>query len=172
VKNHDGHIHVESEVGAGTTVRVYLPASDRESASGERTEEETRRGEGRVLLIDDEKLIRKSASEALRRLGYEVTPAKEGTEGIRLYEEAMKGEQAFDVVLLDLTIPGGMGGKEAVQGILAIDPDAKVIASSGYSNDPVMANYQAYGFREVMIKPYRIDDLAEALYKVINNPVE
>ena len=170
VKNHEGHIQVESEVGVGTTVRVFLPASHVESASSERTERQARRGEGRVLLVEDEALIRESASEALRRLGYDVTSAEDGTEGIRLYQEAMKGGKAIDVVLLDLTIPGGMGGEEAVRGLLGIDPKAKVIASSGYSNDPVMANYRAYGFREVIIKPYRIDDLAEALHKVINLP--
>jgi PAS domain S-box-containing protein len=170
VKNHEGHIDVESEVGVGTTVRVYLPASDRGSALSERTEDKIPRGEGRVLLVDDEELVRKSASEALRRLGYDVTFTHDETEGIRLYEEAMKGDEAFDVVLLDLTSPGGMGGKEVVQWLLGIDPTARVIASSGYSNDPVMANYRAYGFREVIVKPYEIDDLAEVLHKVINDP--
>jgi len=167
VKNHEGHIQVDSRVGVGTTVRVYLPASDQAPAFRERRKEGLPRGQGRVLLIDDEQIIRKSASEALRRLGYEVALAEEGGEGVRLYRNALLGEEAFDLVLLDLTIPGGMGGEETVRELLRIDPNAKVVASSGYSNDPVMALYREYGFRDVIVKPYRIDDLGEVLDKVM-----
>jgi PAS domain S-box-containing protein len=167
VKNHDGHIQVDSKVGVGTTVRVYLPASDPGPASRERKKDGLPRGQGRVLMIDDEQIIRKSASEALRRLGYDVVLAEEGREGVRLYRNAFQGEKAFDLVLLDLTIPGGMGGEETVRELLRFDPNAKVIASSGYSNDPVMAHYREYGFRDVIIKPYRIDDLGEVLDKVL-----
>ena len=168
VRNHEGHLQVDSEVGAGTTVRVYLPASDERTSSGEKTRGRPLQGRGRVLLVDDEEIIRASVSEALTRLGYDVKLAADGAEGVRMYEEAMKRGHALDVVLLDLTIPGGMGGKDAVRELLRIDPNAKVIASSGYSNDPVMADYRAYGFREVIVKPYRIDDLGEVLHKVIN----
>jgi PAS domain S-box-containing protein len=167
VRNHGGHIHVESEVGVGTTVTFYLPASDQESVSRERIRGGPPRGRGRVLLIDDEEMIRKAANEALHRLGYDVTLAEDGSEGIRLYEEALQGTEPFDAVLLDLTIPGGMGGQEGVRDLLRIDPGARVIASSGYSNDPVMANFRKYGFRDVIIKPYRIDELGEVLHKVI-----
>jgi signal transduction histidine kinase/ActR/RegA family two-component response regulator len=172
VRNHEGHLQVDSEVGVGTTVRVYLPASERRTSSGEETRGRPLQGQGRVLLVDDEEIIRASASEALTRLGYDVRLAAEGAEGARLYEQAMKGGQAFDVVLLDLTIPGGMGGKDAVRELLRIDPKAKVIASSGYSNDPVMAEYRLHGFREVIVKPYRIDDLSKVLHKVINQHFE
>jgi PAS domain S-box-containing protein len=170
VRNHEGHLQVDSEVGVGTTVRVYLPVSDERTSSREETRGRPLRGQGRVLLVDDEQIIRASASEALTRLGYDVKLAVEGTEGVRIYEQAMKGGQAFDVVLLDLTIPGGMGGKDAVRELLRSDPNARVIASSGYSNDPVMADYRAYGFRDVIVKPYRIDDLSEVLHRVINAP--
>ncbi len=172
VRNHEGHLHVDSEVGVGTTVRVYLPASNERTSSREETRGRPLQGQGRVLLVDDEEIIRAAASEALTRLGYDVKLAADGAEGARMYEQAMKGGHAFDVVLLDLTIPGGMGGKEAVRELLHIDPNAKVIASSGYSNDPVMADYRTYGFREVIVKPYRIDDLAEVLHRVINAPIE
>ena len=167
VRNHEGYIHVNSEVGVGTTVTLYLPASAQESVSRERTRGGPPRGRGRVLLIDDEEMIRKSANEALHRLGYDVTLAEDGLEGIRLYKEALQGAESFDAVLLDLTIPGGIGGEEAVRDLLRIDPGARVIASSGYSNDPVMANFRKYGFRDVIIKPYRIDDLGEVLHKVM-----
>ena len=170
VRNHEGHLQVDSEVGVGTTVRVYLPASDEGTSPGEKTRGRPLQGRGRVLLVDDEEIVRASVSEALTRLGYDVKLAADGAEGVRMYEEAMKGGHALDVVLLDLTIPGGMGGKDAVQELLRIDPNAKVIASSGYSNDPVMADHRAYGFREVIVKPYRIDDLGEVLHKVINHP--
>ena len=172
VKNHDGHLHVDSEVGVGTTVQVYLPASSERTSSREETRGRPLQGQGRVLLVDDEEIIRAAASEALTRLGYDVRLAADGAEGAGIYEQAMKEGHPFDVVLLDLTIPGGMGGKEAVRELLRIDPNAKVIASSGYSNDPVMADYRTHGFREVIAKPYRIDDLSEVLHKVINAPIE
>jgi PAS domain S-box-containing protein len=172
VRNHEGHLHVDSEVGVGTTVQVYLPVSDEETSSGEEAKGRPPQGQGRVLLVDDEEIVRASASQALTRLGYDVSLAEEGAEGARMYEEAMKGGHAFDLVLLDLTIPGGMGGEDVVRELLRIDPNAKVIASSGYSNDPVMADHRAYGFREVIVKPYRIDDLGEVVHKVINAPIE
>ncbi len=172
VKNHDGHLHVDSEVGVGTTVQVYLPASSERTSSREETRGRPLQGQGRVLLVDDEEIIRAAAGEALTRLGYDVRLAADGAEGAGIYEQVMKEGHPFDVVLLDLTIPGGMGGKEAVRELLRIDPNAKVIASSGYSNDPVMADYRTHGFREVIAKPYRIDDLSEVLHKVINAPIE
>ena len=172
VRNHEGYLHVDSEVGVGTTVRVYLPASSERTSSREEARGKPLHGQGRVLLVDDEEIIRAAAGEALTRLGYDVKLAADGAEGARMYEQAMKEGHVFDVVLLDLTIPGGMGGKDAVRELLHIDPNAKVIASSGYSNDPVMADYRAYGFREVIVKPYRIDDLAEVLHRVINSPIE
>jgi CheY-like chemotaxis protein len=169
VKNHDGHLHVDSEVDNGTTVSVYLPASEKKSVPRKAEGEMVGRGGGRVLLVDDEEMIRKSAHEALTRLGYDVTLAADGAEGARMYQEAVEAGRAFDVVVLDLTIPGGRGGKEAVRDLLRIDPEAKVIASSGYSNDPVMADYRSYGFREVIVKPYRIEELAEALHRVMKS---
>ncbi len=167
VRNHEGHIHVDSKVDKGTTVDVYLPASEETSASEKGAEEALRPGKGRVLLIDDERMIRRAGREALARLGYDATLASDGAEGSRLYVEAMREGRGFDVVLLDLTIPGGMGGKDTVRDLLRIDPNAKVIASSGYSNDPLMADYKAYGFREVIVKPYRVEDLGEVLHRVL-----
>jgi PAS domain S-box-containing protein len=167
VRNHEGHMVVNSVVDGGTTVDVYLPATSEPPMTGRQERESVPRGEGRVLLVDDEEMIRKAGSEALTRLGYEVTLAAEGAEGARMYEEAMQEGRPFDMVLLDLTIPGGAGGKDTIRDLLRIDPSAKVIASSGYSNDPVMADYRAYGFREVIAKPYRITELGEMLQGVM-----
>jgi PAS domain S-box-containing protein len=167
VKHHDGYIQVRSEVDVGTTFSVYLPGS-RRGAEQKETEKYRRiQGQGRVLLIDDEEMIRKSASELIRRLGYEVVVAEGSFEGIGRYQEAMKEEKPFDAVILDLTIPGDLGGKEAVRELLAGDSAARVIASSGYSNDPVMAEFKEYGFRGVIAKPYQINELSEVLHKVI-----
>jgi len=118
-------------------------------------------------LIDDEEIIRESASKVLRRLGYKVMCTKDGAEGIALYENAFKGKRPFHVVITDLTIPGGMGGKEAINHLRKIDPGVKVIVSSGYSEDPVMSDFKAYGFSGVVAKPYRIVELAEVIYRVL-----
>jgi len=167
VKHHEGYIHVHSEVDVGTTFSVYLPASER-GPEQEGTEVYQRaKGQGKVLLIDDEEMIRKSAGELIRRLGYEVVVVDGSLAGIERYEEAKKGGRPFDAVILDLTIPGDLGGKDAARRLLAADSDARVIASSGYSNDPVMAAFKEYGFCGVITKPYEMNELSEVLQKVI-----
>jgi len=167
IKRHDGQISVESDVGVGTTFHVYLPASEEASPVAERAKEESARGQGRILLIDDEEIIRNSTGKGLRQLGYEVEVARDGAEGITLYERAMKGKQPFDAVIMDLTIPGGMGGRKAIRELVKIDPEANVIVSSGYSEDPIMSDYSAHGFRGVVAKPYRIEDLGRVLRETI-----
>jgi PAS domain S-box-containing protein len=166
VNNHEGHIEVESRVEEGTTFCVYLPALGRTSEQRGREKKRLIKGEGKILLVDDEEIIWRAAGEALTRMGYEVQFAKDGGDGIRLYQEEMDAHRPFCAVIMDLTIPGGMGGKEAVGEILQIDPDAKIIASSGYSNDPVMSNFREYGFCGIITKPYRIEELGELLSRV------
>ncbi len=168
VKNHEGLITVESELGTGTTFHVYLPASTEEVAIAERVAAETVKGKGRILLMDDDESILEVTSEALTYLGYEVETARDGSETLELYKKAQKGKNPFDAVILDLTIRGKMGGRETVDSLLRIDPSVKAIVSSGYSNDPVMANFREYGFCGVVTKPYTIDELSEALCKVIH----
>jgi len=112
-------------------------------------------------------MVRDIAGEMLKKLGYEVSFARDGRSAIEKFEEARAGGEPFDAVIMDLTVPGGMGGKEAVKELLRIDPDVKAIVSSGYSNDPVTANYREYGFVEVLAKPYKMKDLVSVVKKVL-----
>ena len=168
IKNHGGNIRAHSEVDAGTRIDVFLPASDEASEEGKSDKTIAMKGEGRILLIDDEEMIRRSAGEMLRRFGYDVTSAKDGEEAIRYYKEASASEWPFDVVIMDLTIRGGKGGRETIEELMTIDPDAKVIVSSGYSDDPVMSNFKEYGFRDVITKPYKIDEVGRVLRRVLS----
>lgn len=177
IKRHDGFITAESQFGFGTTVYIYLPASPEKFLPKEIEEkqiiekpekgmEKTASGK-RVLIMDDEAIIRELLCEMLNNMGYQVNTATSGTEAIGLYREAKDSKNPYDVVIIDLTIPGGMGGKETISRIQEIDPDVKAIVSSGYSNDPIMAEYQKYGFKGVIAKPYKINELSEVLQKVI-----
>ncbi len=167
IKQHTGHVDVESEVGVGTTFTVWLPASETIVEPKQEEVSELLAGKGRVLLMDDEEIIREAAGEALQGLGYDVEVVKDGAEAITQYKNAQKAGTPFDVVIMDLTIPGGMGGRETVASLLEIDPEAKAIVSSGYSNDPIMADYKAHGFKGVVAKPYSVEELSKTLRNVI-----
>jgi len=167
IKQHTGHIDVESEVGVGTTFTVWLPASEIIVEPKQEEVSELLVGRGRVLLMDDEEIIREAAGEALQGLGYDVEVVKDGAEAITQYKNAQKAGTPFDVVIMDLTIPGGMGGRETIASLLEIDPEAKAIVSSGYSNDPIMADYRIHGFKGVVAKPYSVEELSKTLRNVI-----
>ncbi len=169
VKNHGGHIVVESEVGVGTTFYVYLPASGQEARKKKQEPEGPSCGSGRILFMDDEEVVRNVAGEMLTSLGYEVAFAHDGMEALDLYATAMASGKPFDGVIMDLTVRGGMGGKEAVKKLCELDPAAKVIVSSGYSNDPIMADFRTYGFRGVVSKPYTIRNLSETVHALVTN---
>jgi len=170
IKSHGGHITVESLLGTGTVFHVYLPASEKKvPAREEMMEEEIHSGKGRILFMDDQQSIRDMVGEMLADLGYEVACAREGDEAVELYEQARESEKPFDAVILDLTIPGGMGGEDAIKKLHEIDPEIKAIVSSGYSQDPIMSEYRQYGFSEVVAKPYGIKELSDVLHKVIRN---
>jgi CheY-like chemotaxis protein len=124
-------------------------------------------GKGRILVMDDEEIIRDVLSTMLEYLGYEVELTLNGQDAIDKYREAMQRDRRFDVIIMDLTIPGGKGGKEAIHDLLKIDPKARAIVSSGYSNDPVMANCTEYGFTGVVKKPFKIEDLDEVLNQAL-----
>jgi PAS domain S-box-containing protein len=168
VNRHDGYISVQSEMGVGTTFEIYLPASPTKKVLEEKIKKNSPTGHGRVLLMDDDKMIRDLGARALKQLGYEVDVAHDGNEVLELYQKAMVTRKPYDVVITDLTVQGGMGGKEAVSNLLKIDPNVKAIVSSGYSNDPVMANYEAYHFRGVLTKPFMIDELSHKIESLIH----
>jgi PAS domain S-box-containing protein len=167
IKSHNGHIDVASEVGRGTTFTIYLPASKDKFPVNIHERDKARGGEGKILLMDDEHSVRNTVCKMLRHLGYEVETASNGDEAIALYKKAMKSGALFDTVIMDLTIRGGMGGKETMQNLLRIDPSVKAIVSSGYFNDPIMSDYRTYGFYGVIPKPYEIEDLSTLLRNVI-----
>ncbi len=170
IKKHNGHINVESKLGEGTTFHIYLPVSTEQvSIEKEEKEQEIIHGEGNILIMDDEKLIRELVQFLLIKIGYKTEVASHGEEAIELYKKSIESGKPFDAIIMDLTIPGGMGGEEAIQKLLEIDPKVKAIVSSGYSNDPIMANYKKYGFKGVIAKPYKIKELSKVLYDVINS---
>ncbi|MFZ2225263.1 MAG: PAS domain S-box protein [Candidatus Deferrimicrobium sp.] len=171
VRSHGGHITVESFPGIGTTFKIYLPASEGGKLPDCAGDARYVTGKGRILVMDDEEAVRDVTQGMLETLGYSVTLAKDGTEAIEFYRVAMASGAPFDSVLMDLTIPGGMGGMEAVKRILEIDSKAKAIVCSGYSNDTIMANYNSYGFRAVVPKPYSLKQLSGAISGVLSAPV-
>ena len=119
--------------------------------------------------MDDEEVIREMAREILIHLGYSVELAADGKEAIEQYKKAKEAGRGFDCVIMDLTIPGGIGGREAIKNLLAFDPEVKAIVSSGYSNDPMMAEYQKFGFKGVLGKPYKISQMSELVHQVMVN---
>lgn len=169
IKKHGGQIFVDSRVGEGTVFMVYLPSLGKRIEIEPNHKKTLRRGRGRVLVMDDEEMVLKTACKLIDNLGYEAVPTMDGSEAINEYQTALNEDRPFDAVIMDLTIPGGMGGIDAVKEIHAIDQNARVIVSSGYSNDPVMANYLKYGFMDVIVKPYTISAVSDVLYRVIKD---
>lgn len=168
IRKHDGLITVKSKEGVGSNFYVYLPASTNVPTPSEAKTEKLVSGHGRILIMDDEEVIRELAGELLESLGYEVKLAWDGSQAVLLYQEAMAAGKPFHVVIMDLTVPGGMGGKETIKKLRELDPSVKAIVSSGYSNDPIMADFERYGFLGVLPKPYTVGTLSELLKKLID----
>ena len=169
ISKHQGHIEVDSELGKGTVFTIYLPASGEAVAVSKGKEAKPQEGGGgrRIMVMDDDEMIRSLVGKMLSMLGYETLFAGDGKEAIRIYLDAHERKEEIALTIMDLTIPGGMGGKEAVSEFLKIDPEAKIIVSSGYSNDPIISNFKDYGFRAAMTKPFKLKDLQEALGEVL-----
>lgn len=169
IKNHSGLITVESQLHCGSAFTVYLPAARHQQAPVEPVapKEEPMEGSGRVLIVDDEEPIRDLVDFTLSRLGYEVSAAETALRGIELYREALGRGRRFDLVILDLTLPGGMGGKEALKRLIEIDPTVNAIVSSGYAMDATMSRSEDFGFRGMIAKPYEAAELGRVVREVI-----
>lgn len=172
IDKHNGRITVDSKLGHGTTFSIYLPATVKTADRVAKEDNRLFTGEGKILVMDDEEFILDVATRMLSKLGYEVAVADDGDRAIEMYRQAQECGEPFDVVIMDLTVPGGMGGKTAIQKLLKIDPNIKAIVSSGYSNDPIMSNFKEYGFSGVIKKPYRISDLSEVMRSVFTGQTE
>ena len=166
IKKHEGHIEVQSELGKGTTFTIYLPTTDEKQMVSTQKTNGLFCGSGRVLIMDDEKEVRELLHNILNHLGYDSDEAVDGAEAVEKYKAALDAGKPYDLVIMDLTIPGGIGGADAIQMLKKIDPNACAIVSSGYSNDPIMANYSEYGFVACMQKPYNIEVVSEVLKSV------
>jgi len=169
ITRHGGHISVKSGAGKGATFTIYLPSTGEvpaEHGTGHDTMATADPAGGSVLVMDDDEMILDLAGKMLQLLGYRVTTCVSGDEAVSLYKTAQGSGMPFDVVIMDLTVPGGIGGRETAEMILAFDPRARLIVSSGYSNDPIMAHYKEYGFCGAMVKPYRINELMGVLRRI------
>ena len=174
VNKHGGHIEVSSAVGTGTVFTFYLPSIGKTIAAPASVVPSLAIGgaaRGDVLVMDDEALVRNLATQLLQHLGYRVTSCANGEDAVALYGAGLKSGTPYLTAIIDLTIPGGMGGREAAQRILAIDPVARLVVSSGYSSDPVMADFSSHGFWAAMAKPYRVSELAQILDRLTGQNV-
>ncbi|MGO9568167.1 MAG: ATP-binding protein [Desulfomonilaceae bacterium] len=167
IKKHDGLIAVDSAPGLGATFDVYLPRSYDEVAATEALKRKLVTGSAKILLMDDEQTIGELAKEMLSMLGYRVDVANEGSKAVELYWKARKVSDPYDLLILDLTVPGGMGGKEVIEILGKSDPQIRAIVSSGYSNDPIMANHRKHGFTGVVSKPYTVQELSGAVSQAL-----
>jgi len=174
VKKHGGLITIESQLGAGTNIHIYLPAlsANRDQVEREEVDEQStiinrQSSIQRVLVMDDEEMVRNVSSGMLSKLGYEGKVAMDGAEAIKMYKGAMESGKAYDVVILDLTNKFGMGGVEAIKRLLEIDPQIRAIVSIGYSHDPILTHFREHGFCGSLSKPFGMDELKTALREVI-----
>jgi PAS domain S-box-containing protein len=170
ITKHGGHIFVKSKPGVGTIFTTYLPASAQARSVDSDPEDFAHPSrKAKIMVMDDEEIVRDVARAMLTKMGHEVVLANDGLEATKLYKAAAESSEPIHLVIMDLTIPGGMGGKDAVKVVLAINPEAIVLVSSGYSNDPILSSYQKYGFCGVVVKPYRLQELSKIVEMVLHD---
>lgn len=167
INKHEGSICCLSKLGKGATFEIYLPACSEDIKEHTSNNAPLSMGNGRILILDDEKIVTTVLTEMLKQMGYEGIVTHEGKATIDVFKNNLLSNEHFDAVILDLTIPGGMGGKETMKELLKIDPSVIGIVSSGYSNDPIMSEYTEHGFKAILMKPYRIHELADVLSSLI-----
>lgn len=167
VKKHNGYISASSQIGTGTSITIYLPAvsprQKKESKMKPATTEASLNNPLRILVMDDEDHIRNISKKMLEKFGYLVELASDGEDAISQYKALLENNTPAHLVIMDLTIPGGMGGEEASKIILDIDPNAKIVVSSGYSDDPIMTNFKEYGLKGIIPKPFRLEELKRSV---------
>jgi CheY-like chemotaxis protein/two-component sensor histidine kinase len=166
VTRHGGTVSAESSLSGGATFKITIPAARGLPASEPSAPSRADLEPGRILIMDDESTIRNFVRIALESQGCEVTEASDGAAAVKAYDTALQNKQSFHAVITDLTIPGGMGGQEAARAILAIDPDAQLIVTSGYANEPILADYEAFGFSGRLTKPFSVSDLLRVLSSI------
>lgn len=165
IKKHNGYISIQSQPGAGTTIIIYLPIARADISQEETGAMAYPTGRGRVLVMEDEGLVQTVIARMLDQCGFDADFAKNGEETLEFYARAIESGKYYDAVIMDLIIPGGMGGRETIGKLLELDPEVKAVVSSGYSSDPIMANYREYGFKYVLPKPYKMEELCTILSK-------
>jgi two-component system, cell cycle sensor histidine kinase and response regulator CckA len=170
VRRHEGYLAVTSELGSGSTFSVFLPASEHKSksAAAKPSPIKAQSAGGRILVMDDEPEIQQLVCDMLGHLGYKVEVVGSGEEAVNVYRENAQQGHPFDLVILDLTVPGGMGGAETMKELLKINPAVKSIVCSGYSNDPIVAEYAHYQFKAAVSKPFAFDQLAYTIAAVLS----
>jgi PAS domain S-box-containing protein len=175
IKKHNGYIGVESKAGVGTTFSIYLPVSQKNidkkdeirTPKEEKIKKKPRRSKGNILVLEDEESVRTVLVNMLRKIEYNVAAVTDGAEVIELYKKAKKLKNPYDVIIMDLTIPGGMGGEETIRRLLEIDPGAKAIATSGYSDGSTMTDFRKHGFSGFVAKPYKIQEVSKIIRELI-----
>jgi CheY-like chemotaxis protein len=167
IRNHGGVLWAESEVGVGSRFSFLLPALFSEKIAPLPTKNVIKLGHGNILIMDDEVQIRKVLGEMVQTCGYHFQTVSDGEQALNVFRQAQNSGDPFSAVILDLTIPGGLGGKEVIKDMLSLDPCLRAIVVSGYSNDPVLANYKSYGFKGRVAKPFNLVDLSVTLDAVL-----